>query len=196
MTEANDEPDDLKELLAPPSERETPGLRDAILRRTQKRLALRKWTRRTLQTACIAALFALGVGVGVWVVPRERETVIVPAPAPQPEAAAAPVPVFIPLPVPLPSGTAEPPKPARSAKALELEAEQADGARSAALYRQAGDAYLDAEQDYANAARCYRLFLARGGDAALTPATGDSWLLTSLKNAAFKEKVNATPTNG
>jgi len=30
----------------------------------------------------------------------------------------------------------------------------------------------------------------------LLPERGDSWLLTSLKNAAFKEKVHATSTNG
>ena len=67
---------------------------------------------------------------------------------------------------------------------------------AAKLYRQAGDAFLTAEQDYANAARCYRLFLARGGDNALSPEPSDSWLLTSLKNAAFKEKVHATLPNG
>jgi hypothetical protein len=78
-----------------------------------------------------------------------------------------------------------------------LEAEQADDAPTAAqLYRQAGDAYLSVEQDYARAARCYRLFLARGGATALSPEPGDSWLLTSLKNAAFKEKVHATLPDG
>ena len=63
------------------------------------------------------------------------------------------------------------------------------------MYRIGGDAYLDA-QDYSNAARCYRLFLARAGDTALSPATGDTWLLTSLKNAAFKEKLDAPKTDG
>jgi hypothetical protein len=194
MTDAPDEPDDLKELLAPPLAAESSGLRDAILRRTQKRLTLRKWTRRAVQAGGIAAVFALGAGVGVWGVPRERETVLVPTPVPA-EVVSVPMPVLIPVPIPVGSTEPNPPTPARRAKALELDAEQADGAQSAALYRQAGDAYLSAEEDFAGAARCYRLFLARGGDAALAPEPTDSWLLTSLKNAAFKEKINATPTD-
>ena len=60
------------------------------------------------------------------------------------------------------------------------------------LYRLAGDKYLIDRQDYRNAARCYRLFLARAGDPGLAPDPGDTWLLTSLKNAAYKEKVDAT----
>jgi hypothetical protein len=192
MADAPDELDDLKELLAPPPADESPGLRDAVLRHTQKRLALRKWTRRAVQAAGVAAVFALGIGLGMWGTPRERETVFVPTPVPQIEVVTVPVVV----PVPVLGGSAEPPTPVRNARALELDAEQADGAQAAALYRRAGDAYLDAERDYANAARCYRLFLARGGADALVPARNDSWLLTSLKNAAFKEKVNATTTDG
>ncbi|HEY1188421.1 MAG TPA: hypothetical protein VGE74_12285, partial [Gemmata sp.] len=71
-----------------------------------------------------------------------------------------------------------------------------DPRASAHLYRRAGDAYLTAQQDYANAARCYRLFLARAGDGAMAPEPNDSWLLTSIKNTAFKEKIHATGTDG
>jgi hypothetical protein len=71
-----------------------------------------------------------------------------------------------------------------------LQAEQADDrAEAAKLYRVAGDTFLG-EQDYANATRCYRLFLTRAGDDGLSPERGDSWLLTSLKNAAFQEKTD------
>jgi hypothetical protein len=193
MTDEPNEPDDLSDLLAPPPATETPGLRDAILRRTERSLAFSRWLRRAVQTAAVAAVFVVGIGVGVWGIPRERETVLVPTPVVQVEVVPVPVPVLI------SGGPTEPkpPTPARTAKALELDAEQADDVPTAAkLYRQAGDAYLNAEQDYANAARCYRLFLARGGDNALSPEPGDSWLLTSLKNAAFKEKIHATSTNG
>jgi hypothetical protein len=189
----SDEPDELDELLAPPPANDTPGLRDAILRRTQRRLVLGRWARRVGKFAAVAAVFSAGVGVGFWRVPRERETVLVPAPVPQVEV------VTVLVPVPVPGGPFErpyTPDAARSAKVLELDAEQADGPRAAVLYRQAGDAYLRAEEDYANAARCYRLFLARGGDTALSPEPGDSWLLTSLKNAAFKEKSHAMPVDG
>jgi hypothetical protein len=81
-----------------------------------------------------------------------------------------------------------------TARALELDAEQADGPRAAALYRRAGDAYLSGESDHVNATRCYRLFLARGG--APAPEPGDSWLLTALKNTTPQEKTNATRTDG
>ncbi len=189
-----DEPDDLDELLAPRQAAETPGLRDAIFRRTQRRLTLRRWSRRAGKLAGIAAVFVVGVGVGVWRSPGDRErTVLVPIP----QVEVVVVPVLVPIPL---SGTsAEPPQTPDAiltASRLELDAEQAETPRAAVLYRQAGDRYLSGEQDYANAARCYRLFLARGGDPALSPDPGDSWLLTSLKNAAFKEKINATATNG
>ena len=188
-----DEPDDLDELLTPRQTAETPGLRAAILHRTQRRLALRRWVRRAGKAAAVATVFAAGVGAGVWRTARERETVFVPAP--QVEVVTVPVPVLVPV-----MGTSTEPVPpvsvAHTAKALELSAEQADDTLAAAkFYRQAGDAYLTTEEDYANAARCYRLFLARGGDPVLVPEPGDSWLLTSLKNAAFKEKIHAT-TNG
>jgi hypothetical protein len=192
-----DEPDELAELLSPPPGGETPGLRDAILRRTQRRLTLRRWARRATKIAAVAAVFALGIGVGVWRTTPERETVFVPVSHVEVVTVTVTVPVPVLVPVPDTSADPAPPRPvARTAKQLELDAEQTDDAPAVAtLYRQAGDAYLTAEQDYANAARCYRLFLARGGDTALSPEPGDSWLLTSLKNAAFKEKIHATPTS-
>lgn len=190
-----DEPDDLDALLAPQQIGDTPGLREALLQRTQRRLAFGRWAQRGGKLAALAAVFAVGVGVGMWQTRAqpERETVLVPTPVPQVEV------VLVPVPVPAASASAEQspaPDPTRSASAFELDAEQADGARAAVLYRQAGDAYLGAEQDYANAARCYRLFLTRGGDNALSPEPGDSWLLTSLKNTAFKEKTRAPTTDG
>ena len=190
-----DERDDLDDLLTPTPPAETPGLRDALLRRTERRLSLGRWARRAGRLALAAAVFAAGIAVGVWRAPRERETVLVPTPVPQVEVVTVTVPVLVPMPGASPDQN--PPVTVRTAKGLELDAEQADDMPTAAkLYRQAGDAYLNAEQDYANAARCYRLFLARAGDPALAPERGDTWLLTSLKNAAFKEKVHATPTDG
>jgi hypothetical protein len=106
--------------------------------------------------------------------------------------------VAIPLVVPVPVSPLTPPPiaPSVSATALELQAEQADDLNAAAmLYRRAGDAFLR-EQDYPNATRCYRLFLARGGDPAFVLETSDSWLLVSLKNSAYKEKIDATKNDG
>ena len=82
-----------------------------------------------------------------------------------------------------------------SASEMELRAEQMDDrAEAARLYRTAGDSFLR-DEDYTNATRCYRVFLARAGDDGLSPEQGDSWLLTSLKNAAFQEKVDAPKTH-
>jgi hypothetical protein len=190
----SDDPDALDDLLAPTPAAETPGFRDALFRRTRRRLAAGRWVRRAGKVAGVAAVFAAGVGAGGWNAPRERETVFVPVPVREVEYVAVPVPVVVPVPDRSPAPAPEPAA-ARTARALELDAEQADdGPSAAALYRRAGDAYLTAEQDYANAARCYRLYLDRAGDPALSLEPGDTWLLKLLKNAAFKEKVHATRT--
>src|SRR5262249_40366840 len=188
----SDPNDDLEELLSPPATSDTPGLRDAILRGTERRLVVGKWVKRAGKLAAVAAVFALGISVGVWrTVEREK-----PVPVPQVEVVTVLVPVAVPVVIDTPNQPAAPAE-TLSAARLELNAEQADDALSAAnFYKQAGDRYLTGEQDYANAARCYRMFLARGGDNALSPEPGDSWLLTSLKNAAFKEKFNVSSTDG
>lgn len=184
--------DPLDDLLAPPPEgNETPGLRDALRRRTSAHLVRVKWLGRGRKLAGVAAVFALGVGVGVWRTPERERVVIVR----EVETVAVAVPVVVEVAVPA-TESPTPTQPTLSAGKLELEAEQADDAAAAAnLYRRAGDTYLTAQQDYANAARCYRLFLSHSGDRALTPESGDSWLLVSIKNAAFKEKIHATARN-
>ncbi len=181
-------PDDLDDLLAPPPPSTDIPLRSVLLRATQRRVGRTKWVRRAGKVAAVAAVFVVGVGVGALRTPPEREKVVVTR---EVETVVVTVPVVVPVVI---SATEPPsvPPPTLTAARLELDAEQADGAAAATLYRRAGDKYLAAEQDYANAARCYRLFLTRGGDTALSPEPEDSWLLTSLKNAAFKEKIHAT----
>jgi hypothetical protein len=198
----SEETDDLDEFLtlAPRPASEPSRQRAEILESTLRTLWVRSLVRRLVRygatLAGVAAVFVAGVGIGLRQAPPIRETVFVATPAPPAEI----VTVTIPFVVPLPGGSGIPeqaPKPAQTARALELDAEQADdAAMAAALYRRAGDAYLTSEQDYVNAARCYRLFLTRGGTSALVPDAGDSWLLTSLKNSAFKETVHATPPRG
>ncbi|HJZ59480.1 MAG TPA: hypothetical protein VKE74_31340, partial [Gemmataceae bacterium] len=152
-----------------------------------------------VKMTAVAAVFILG-GVAGRGLKSHPPQAIEPLPLPRevaPEVVTVVVPVPVPVPAPEPSGrvaaTPDPP----TAAAAELRAEQADDPNEAArLYRLAGDRYLNDLNDYTNAARCYRLFLARAGDAGLTPEPGDTWLLTSLKNAAFKEKRNAPKTDG
>ena len=118
------------------------------------------------RTAAALALLAVGYGAGLATAPTETRTVIVEVPA-------APVPV----PEPPPEVVPEP-----TATQLEMQAELSDDpAEVAALFRQAGDKYLDIERDYPRATRCYRMHLLalNQPNPALQP--DDSWLLASLK---------------
>jgi hypothetical protein len=71
---------------------------------------------------------------------------------------------------------------------LEVEAERATvKAESARRFRDAGDRYLNDQDNYAAALRCYRNFLDEADLADLVSAPSDTWLLASLKNARSKE---------
>jgi hypothetical protein len=188
-------PDDLDALLAPPPPAApAAGLRDALFRQTERALARARIVRRVARAGAVAAVFAAGGLVG-WTARADRVRVeLVPEPA---EVVTIPVVVPIPAAPPPRAPESAPRAEPRSAADAELRAEQTDDAADAArLYRLAGDKYLNEAQDFRNAARCYRLFLARAGDSGLVPEAGDTWLLTSLKNAAFKEKRNVAKIDG
>jgi hypothetical protein len=183
-----EQPDDLADLLSPSAADFSPAFRDSLLRQTERRLARGRLLRHGTRAVAMASIFAAGGLVG-WLARPEREhTIEVPGSV---ETVFVPVPVLVPLNEP--SIPAQAPLTAASA---ELRAEQQDDPITAAmLYRQAGDSFLR-DQDYANATRCYRLFLACAGDSALTLDSNDSWLLVSLKNAAFREKIDVTKNDG
>jgi hypothetical protein len=192
MTDPND---DLADVLGLQPAGPSPGLRETLLSRTERRLVRDRWLRRGAKVATVAVLFLVGGAVGWFVRSPVANT---PGP-PVREVVVAPV--FIPVPVPTPgvytpgSPEAIATAPPLSASEAELRAEQADRpAEVARLYRAAGDSFLR-QQDYANATRCYRLYLLRAGDSGLTLEADDSWLLVSLKNAAFKEKTDALKTD-
>jgi hypothetical protein len=181
-------PDDLADLLCPPAAESSPVFRDSLLRQTEGRLARDRLLRRGLRAVAMVSIFA-GGGLAGWLARPEREHTI--------ELPGAVQTVVVPVPVPVPLPEHPPSAPASlTAAAAEMQAEQQDNPSAAAnLYRQAGDSFLR-DQDYANATRCYRLFLARAGDSALTLESNDSWLLVSLKNAAFREKIDVTKNDG
>lgn len=182
MTDPNELPDDLADVLAPHPANPNPALRAELLRRTERRLAWVRWGRRGAAFAVLAAVFLAG-GTAGWVARPAA------GPGPGPDVRVIPVPVGVPVLVPE-SAAPQPGEAFVSAAAAEVRAEQTDGDEAARLYRTAGDAFLR-EEDYVNATRCYRLFLTRAGDGGLSPEPADTWLLTSLKNAAYKEKVHA-----
>jgi hypothetical protein len=139
--------------------------------------------------AAVAAVFLIGGAAG-WLARPERQRVVEVAGETRTVVVPVPVPVLLPPPDPGSPGTL------LAASEAELRAEQAnEPAEAAKFYRAAGDAFLR-DQDYTNATRCYHLYLARGGDSALSFNRDDSWLLTSLKNAAFKEKTNVPKIDG
>jgi hypothetical protein len=178
----SESPDDLADLLSPPAADSSPEFRDSLLRLTEGRLSRARWVHRGARGVAAASLLVVG-GLSGWFARPERERTI--------ELPGAVHTVVVPVPVPVPE---HPPSASASltAAAAEIQAEQQDDTITAAnLYRQAGDSFLR-EQDYANATRCYRLFLARAGDSALALDSADSWLLVSLKNAAFREKIDVT----
>ena len=180
--------DDLADLLVPQLTATSTAFRELVLLRTERRLARARWVRRGVRVATLAGVLVVG-GLAGWLARPER-------PGERPGSVQT---VFVPVAIPVPlnelsSSVAH--SPPLTASAVELRAEQQDDPIAAAtLYRQAGDAFLR-EQDYSNATRCYRLYLACAGDPALSLDTNDSWLLVSLKNAAFREKIDVTKNDG
>jgi hypothetical protein len=178
--------DDLDELLAP---RPVPPANADLFARTERALARGRQLRQVGRVAAGLGVFALGLTLG-WVAKPDA-----PVRAPSPDVIS--VPVVLPVPVggsdPGPVVKAEP----ATAGAAELLAEQADDpAEAARLYRLAGDKFLNDTQDFRNARRCYRLFLARAGDTGLSPAAADTWLLADLKATIRKERTDATKNDG
>jgi len=181
--------DDLGEILAPKPGEYPTGLREKLLRQTVALLVRQRWVRRGVRIGAIAAVFLAG-GLTGWLARPSSQIEIVSVP--QPEVVF--VPVIVPVPTPVESGSSGTQEIARqlSSSETELQAEQEDDPKAAArLYKLAGDAFLR-DQDYPNATRCYRVFLVRAGDVALSINPDDSWLLTSLKNAVFKEKSDVS----
>ncbi|HEY2908976.1 MAG TPA: hypothetical protein VGI99_01955, partial [Gemmataceae bacterium] len=174
----DESPDELESLLAPQSASVPAQLQESIRLRTEGVLKRRRIVKRLGKVGIIAAIFWAGTALG-WntATPKPKPPTIVyveqhlPLARPKVEIPPAPQPIAV----------AEPP----TAASAELLAEQApDRAEAARFYRLAGDKYLNDLQDYSNAARCYRLYLGRAGDDALQLLPTDTWLLTSVKNAA------------
>jgi hypothetical protein len=189
-----DDADDLAELLAPRPAPMPEHLRAELLRRTTSRLQRARWLQRGFRAAGFVAVLALGGAIGWLVRPAPQHS---PQEIAHPEVVFVPVPVVIPVPIPTENGSAgeRPIVRELSGSQWELQAEQEDDPNAAAmLLKKAGDAFLR-EDDYANASRCYRLYLYRSGDAALSLQPDDSWLLTSLKNAALQEKARVAKTD-
>src|SRR5207237_817242 len=155
-------PDDLADLLTPRPAPPSP-VRESLLRLTERRP---NRDRRLRRTAKVAAVFLVGGAAGWFARPSPvpmREVVYFPVIVPVPTNPAVHTPGSPEVAAPL------------SASKIEMQAELADDRKEVArLYRSAGDAFLG-DQDYANAARCYRLYLMNAGDSASSLEPSDTW---------------------
>jgi len=172
------EPDPLEGLLRPTSvPPESEALRQAVYTRTRGVLRRRRILR---QFACAAGLllsFAAGLLVMRVMTRPARMTVAVQPHQEEPRPPDNP-----------PSGSPENPKP--PALVREWSAFDSDD-RHGELYRQAGDSYMEDENDPQSALRCYTNALDRGTKQDLTISTDDNWLLMAIKDARQKENAHA-----
>jgi hypothetical protein len=177
-------------LLTPRPPAEAPALKQLILDQTTGVLRKRRVTRRVLLGVALAACYAAGVltpqlwpSAGPTTTDRVAELAKADKQHPLKPPASPPVPPTQDEP---PTEPAELPPPALERSLTLVNPEQ-----RAALYRQAGDRYLEEANDVESALRCYRRSLDESADADLTISPDDNWLLMAVKNARMEEKRHA-----
>jgi hypothetical protein len=174
------EPDPLEAMLRPPSLLNNERLRQVVYDRTRRVLRRRRWSRQLVVAAALIVSFAAGLLVTRFsapspVSPLVPETAVAPSKQPAP-----PDPSLIPPASPQP----------QSALALEWQAFDSLNERGA-LYRQAGERYLQEEHDLQSALRCIGNYLDNGTEQDLAITSDDNWLLLAIKVARQKEKKHA-----
>jgi hypothetical protein len=177
-------------LLTPRPAAEAPALKQLILHQTTGVLRRRRVTRRVLLGVALAACYAAGVLTPqLWpsAAPTTNDRVAKLANADQQHSGEPPASQ------PVPPNKDEPPtEPADlPPPALERSVTLVSPEQRAALYRQAGDRYLEEANDVASALRCYRRSLDESADADLTISPDDNWLLMAVKNARMEERRHA-----
>jgi hypothetical protein len=154
-----------------------PRLRQAVLEQTVRVLRRRRRLRRLGQLAALAACYLAGL-----------LTTRLGTPAPQPTGpieiarGAAEIPERI-----LPPAVSAPPDGDEPAIVLEQRGARAPRHERAALYRRAGDRYLDVESNPQAAVRCYTLALETASESELAVAAEDNWLLIAVKDSKLRE---------
>ena len=161
--------EELEQWLAPRSASGTEPTAQELFTRThgiiRRPVRLRRLGRGLFTVACLA----IGYGVGFVSAPTKTVVILVDSPAPVLEVP--------PLPIPTEAATAEP-----TAAQLELQAELSDDPQEvAALFRKAGDKYLNVDRDYPRATRSYRMYLQALHEPNPPLQPDDSWLLANLK---------------
>jgi hypothetical protein len=171
------EPDPLQGVLHPPSPSENEALRQSVYSQTRRVLRRRRRLRQCAYAVSLFGSFAAGL-LAMWMLlPARRASKDLSSPTPL--AAAE---VENPC---LRSGRAD-----DSALAMEWTAFDSEDHR-AELYRQAGDRYMEEENDPLSALRSYGNALDNGTEQDLAISTDDNWLLMAIKDARLKEKKDA-----
>src|SRR5262245_47568551 len=137
------ESDDIDRLLTPVETVSTPGLRDRLRVESSRHVHRKRWARRTMLAAALAACFGTGMMTMHFAHPAPAAVVEYRAPhtadtRSTPDASGVPSIIL------------------SSPRALELAAEQTDGADSVRLYFEAGRRYGQDLNDWQSALRCYR----------------------------------------
>jgi hypothetical protein len=174
------EPDPLDAILRPASPLTNDALRQAVYDRTRLVLHRRRRLRQLAYAAALLVSFAAGLLVTRFSTPSLVPPVV-PDVAVAPPRQPAP-PDKSPAPLALP----------RSQSALALEWQAFDSPKErGALYRQAGERYLQEEHDLQSALRCLGNYLDNGTEQDLAISSDDNWLLMAIKVARQKEKRHA-----
>ena len=168
-----DDVDDLLCAKTPPAA--PPELRETVCRDAARVQRRRRWLIRGRRIVVLAAFYAAG-GASMWFLhlPRHQPQPDIVRRSPEPDTPRVVDPY-----------RNDPPE------RLEKWAFLQSGQKRVALYRRAGNAYLDCG-DVQGALRCYRRALDGGTAADLAiQADSDSWLLMSLKVARKQEIADA-----
>jgi hypothetical protein len=157
---------------------------EALSQRTTRLVRRRWWWKRCGWTAALTACYAAGLLTMGYLLPSadpERE----PPRRPAPELASS-------EPDPTSDSVAQEATEDNAPSPLALEWQALDSPEGMpALFRAAGDRYLEETGDVQSAVRCYRHLLEAEGGNEATVAAGDSWLLIALKEAKQREKLYA-----
>jgi hypothetical protein len=176
-------------LQEPPSLPAESALRDSLLKQTSSMLCKPRWWRRRPLVAGIAACILVAI-VSVYLALRTGNV----EPLPKKDVVERGNQRLPPKETPKPQPPPEEPKPPAAlvkVNPVELEwtaFDAADDQQRVSLYFQAGDLYLEKQNDYESALRCYSQALHYCEAHELVFNPNDNWLVMALKRDHRKEK--------
>ena len=159
----------------------TPGLRESVFAQTASALRRRRLRRRLVGIAALAACFLAGMAtMFAWQTRESSSETVRVVPPKENQAAKSDAPV------------AQSTKPEATTSLLELEWRAFDSRDNrAALFFEVAQRYLEEQNDYESALRCYRQALDAAPKEGLAIHPDDNWFVMALKEARQKEENDA-----